>query len=75
MIVKFLNYLFNILFIFVIYEVECEKIPVPKRKFLKDKICYTKKIWGNKICHEVSDTKSSLVFNWVMFLGGFSVQY
>ena len=33
-----------------------------------------KEISGNlKIWYEVSDTKAKLLFNWVIFLGGFSV--
>ena len=36
-------------------------------------MCNIKEFKGNKIWYEENDTnKQSLIFNWVMFLGGFS---
>ena len=43
------------------------------KEILRDKICNIKEFWGNKFVGMWVILKPSLVFNWVMFLGGFSV--
>ena len=63
------------------YKLACTKILqnfrliLVKEKFKRDKICYIKEIYEVKFDMKRMKLKPSLVFNWVMFLGGLSVRY